>query len=100
MKFFVCFAVLLGALCTTYSFARPFSDKDAEIETVLDQLSQAKLAQARYDIVESQDERRALAQNYLHFLLREAQEQAFDKARIESILSKIRKSLIGLMERE
>ena len=94
MKSFVFFAVLLGALCITYSTASPSFSRDSELQMILNQLNEAKAERDAF--VEAQDakDQAALAQIFVHLLENEVQNQSYSdekKAEIESwLLNKFR----------
>ena len=92
MKSFVFFAVLLGALCITYSTASPSFSRDSELQMILNQLNEAKAERDAF--VEAQDARdqAALAQIFVRLLKNEVQNQSYSdgkKAEIESLLHRL-----------
>ena len=99
MKSFVFFAVLLGALCITYSTASPSFSRDSELQMILNQLNEAKaewdaFVDAQDALVEAQDARdqAALAQIFVRLLKNEVQNQSYSdgkRAEIESLFHRL-----------
>ena len=86
MKTLILCAVLFVSLCVTFAAASSSSKKENELRV------------ARSAVVERQDET-ALAQLYFRLLENEVKQQDFsdeDRAKIESILSKMRNFFHGL----
>ena len=95
MKSFLFFAVLLGALCISYSAPSYSSDQEVELQAVFNQLleRESKAQEVLNNAIETQDDKTALAQLYFRLLENEVQKQGLsdeDMAEMQSILDKLR----------